>query len=63
MVVVSVSSGVRSAVLTSLTDGVSLRSLVTWRFEGVREPEDLYQVETADLLAKFPPFRSAAPGE
>jgi hypothetical protein len=52
---------VRSAVLASLADGISLRSLGTWRFQGLREPEDLYQVEAADLLAEFPPLRSAAP--
>ena len=34
-----VSSAVRSAVLTSLADGVSLRSLGAWRFQGLREPE------------------------
>jgi class 3 adenylate cyclase len=55
-----VSSAVRSAVLTSLADGVSLRSLGAWRFQGLREPEDLYQVEAADLLADFPPLRSVA---
>ena len=58
-----VSSAVRSAVLGSLADGVSLRSLGVWRFQGLREPEDLYQVEAADLLAEFPPLRSAAPAE
>jgi class 3 adenylate cyclase len=57
-----VSSAVRSAVLTSLADGISLRSLGTWRFQGLREPEDLYQVEAADLLADFPPLRSVQPG-
>jgi class 3 adenylate cyclase len=57
-----VSSAVRSAVLASLADGVSLRSLGTWRFQGLREPEDLYQVEAADLLADFPPLRSVQPG-
>jgi class 3 adenylate cyclase len=55
------SSAVRSAVLSSLADGISLRSLGAWRFQGLREPEDLYQVEAADLLAEFPPLRSAAP--
>jgi class 3 adenylate cyclase len=58
-----VSSAVRSAVLTSLADGVSLRSLGAWRFQGLREPENLYQVEAADLLAEFPPLRSVAPAE
>ena len=53
------SSSVRSAVLESLADGIGLRSLGAWRFQGLREPEDLYQVEAADLLAEFPPLRSA----
>jgi len=53
------SSAVRSAVLESLAAGVRLRSLGTWRFQGLREPEELYQVEAADLLAEFPPLRSA----
>jgi class 3 adenylate cyclase len=57
-----VSSAVRSAVLTSLADGVSLKSLGTWRFQGLREPENLYQVESADLLADFPPLRAVQPG-
>jgi class 3 adenylate cyclase len=52
------SSAVRSAVAESLAEGVSLRSLGSWRFEGLREPEDLYQVEAADLLADFPPLRT-----
>jgi class 3 adenylate cyclase len=56
-----VSSAVRSAVLASLADGVRLRSLGAWRFQGLREPQDLYQVETADLLTDFPPLRSADP--
>lgn len=52
------SSAVRAAVLESLAEGVSLRSLGSWRFEGLREPEDLYQVEAADLLADFPRLRT-----
>ena len=56
-----VSSAARSAVRGSLSDGLSLRSLGAWRFQGLREPEQLYQVEAADLLADFPPLRSAAP--
>jgi class 3 adenylate cyclase len=51
------SSAVRSAVLESLAEGISLRNLGSWRFEGLREPEELYQVESADLLADFPPLR------
>jgi class 3 adenylate cyclase len=56
-----VSSAMRSAVLTSLADGVSLRSLGAWRLQGLREAEDLYQVEAPDLPASFPPLRSVAP--
>jgi class 3 adenylate cyclase len=55
------SSAVYSGVRESLADGVSLRSLGAWRFPGLREPEDLYQVEAADLIADFPPLRSAEP--
>jgi class 3 adenylate cyclase len=56
-----VSSAVRAAVIESLGDGVSLRSLGAWRFQGLPEPLDLFQVEAADLLADFPPLRSAVP--
>jgi class 3 adenylate cyclase len=55
------SSAVRSAVLESLADGVRLTSLGTWRFQGLREPQHLFQVEAADLLSDFPPLRSGDP--
>jgi class 3 adenylate cyclase len=54
-----VSSPVRAAVIDSLPDGVSLRSLGAWRFRGLPEPVDLFQVDAADLPADFPPPRSA----
>jgi class 3 adenylate cyclase len=54
-----VSSAVGAAVNDSLRDGVSLRSLGAWRFRGLPEPVELFQVEAADLLADFPPPRSA----
>ena len=57
------SSAVRSAVLESLADGVTLRSLGAWKLQGLREHETLYQVEAADLLADFPPLRSVARAE
>jgi class 3 adenylate cyclase len=57
------SSAVRAAVLESLAEGVSLRSLGAWRFRGLPEPMDLFQVEAADLLADFPPLRSAVPAQ
>ncbi len=53
------SSAVRATVIESLADGVGLSSLGAWRFHGLPEPIDLFQVEAADLLADFPPPRSA----
>ena len=54
-----VSSAVRTAVAESLANGVSLRSLGAWRFNGLPEPVDLFQLQTHDLIADFPPPRSA----
>jgi class 3 adenylate cyclase len=54
-----VSSAVRAAVLESLSDGVTLSSLGTWRFRGLPEPVVLYQVGAPDLRIDFPPLRSA----
>ena len=56
------SSAVRAAVVDSLPDGVSLRSLGAWRFRGLPEPIDIFQADAADLPADFPPLRSALPG-
>ena len=55
------SSAVREAVDGSLPHGVTVRSLGAWRFRGLPEPLDLFQVEAADLHADFPPLRSAIP--
>ena len=55
------SSSVRNAVIDSLADGVGLREIGAWRFRGLPEPVDLFQVEAADLLSDFPPLRSATP--
>jgi class 3 adenylate cyclase len=55
------SSAVRGEVHESLPDGVSLRGIGGWRFRGLPEPIDLFQVEAADLLSDFPPLRSAVP--
>ena len=57
------SSAVRAAVAESLADGVDLRGIGAWRFRGLREPVELFQVEAADLLSDFPPPRSAAPAD
>jgi class 3 adenylate cyclase len=55
------SSAVHAAIADSLEDGVRLRSLGAWRFRGLREPMELFQVEAADLPSEFPPLRSAMP--
>jgi class 3 adenylate cyclase len=55
------SSAVRAAVHESLPDGVSLKSLGSWRFRGLPEPVHLFQTEAADLRADFAPLRSAIP--
>jgi class 3 adenylate cyclase len=57
------SSAVRAALLESLPDGVSLRGLGPWRFRGLPEPVELFQVEAPDLLIDFPPLREAAPAK
>jgi class 3 adenylate cyclase len=55
------SAAVRSAVLDSLPDGVTLTDLGAWRFRGLPEPIAMYQVEAPDLPHEFPPLRSAVP--
>jgi class 3 adenylate cyclase len=55
------SSAVRVAVPEPLPDGVSLRGLGPWRFRGLPEPIDMFQVDAPGLLADFPPLRSAVP--
>jgi class 3 adenylate cyclase len=57
------SSAVRAAVLDSLAEGVSLRSLGAWRFRGLPEPMELFQVDTPDLRGDFPALRSAIPAK
>ncbi|MFL5928329.1 MAG: DUF6582 domain-containing protein [Gaiellaceae bacterium] len=52
------SSAVHAALRDALDDGVTLKSLGDWRFQGIRDPESLYQVLAADLLGEFPPLRS-----
>jgi class 3 adenylate cyclase len=59
------SSAVRGAVGDSLPVDVSLNSLGSWRFRGLPEPVELFQVHAPDLVTDFPPLRAAvrAPGE
>jgi class 3 adenylate cyclase len=55
------SSAVRSAVVDALPVGVSLKELGAWRFRGLPEPVELFQVQAPDLPTQFPPLRSAEP--
>ncbi len=54
------SAAVRSAVVDSLPDRSGLRSLGPWRFQGLPDPIELFQVDVVGLPSKFPPPRSAA---
>jgi class 3 adenylate cyclase len=53
-----VSSASRAAVADALADGLRLRSLGSWRFRGLRDPHELFQVEAHGLATKFPPLRA-----
>jgi class 3 adenylate cyclase len=57
------SSAVHSAVVETLGDGISLSNLGAWRFRGLPEPVELFQVHAPDLLVEFPPLRSAVRAE
>ena len=54
------SGAVRAAVSDSLSEGVGLRSLGAWRFQGLPEPVELFQVEAPGLESEFPPPRAAS---
>ena len=41
-----------------LGEGLRLRSLGSWRFQGLREPHELFQVEAHGLATTFPPLRA-----
>jgi len=51
------SAPTRAALMDELADGVTLRELGRWRFQGLREPEELFQVDDDE----FPPLRAAEP--
>jgi class 3 adenylate cyclase len=55
------SAAVRAAVADSLPDDVGLSGIGAWRFRGLPEPVELFQVEAPDLHSDFPAPRSAAP--
>ena len=54
-----VSRAVRTAVAETLAEAVELRELGAWRFQGLAQPMQLYQVCVADLPAEFAAPRSA----
>jgi class 3 adenylate cyclase len=52
-----VSGATRTALASSMPDGVRLRSLGRRRMSGLSQPVPLYQVGAAGLRASFPPLR------
>lgn len=55
-----VSSATRAGLGEGLAEDVRLKSLGSWRFQGLRDAEELFQVVAAGLSARFPPPRAAA---
>jgi class 3 adenylate cyclase len=55
-----ISSAGRDALGSSLPDGIALKSLGTWRLNGLRESMELLQVGADDLPGDFPPPRPVA---
>jgi len=53
------SSAVRKAIGDELPHEVELRELGAWRFRGLPEPIEIFQVNAPDLPSEFPPLRSA----
>jgi class 3 adenylate cyclase len=57
---VLLSGTVHDAAADSLDEGINLKSLGSWRFEGLPEPIAIYQADEAGRPPKFPPLRSGA---
>jgi class 3 adenylate cyclase len=57
------SGAVRSAMADELPDGLGLTPLGAWRFRGLPEPIEIFQVSAPGLVDGFPPLRSATPVE
>ncbi len=55
------SSAVRARVRDSLPEHVGLRSLGAWRFRGLPEPLEIFEVAAPGLSGEHPPLRSATP--
>ena len=62
-----VTAAVREAIDGRGPADIRLRGIGSYELRGLRQPQQLFQVEAADLPAEFPPLRSAAavtaPGE
>jgi class 3 adenylate cyclase len=54
-----VSAATRAAALDAVGDRLSLHSLGSWRFQGLRDAEELYQLDADGLVGEFPPPRAA----
>jgi class 3 adenylate cyclase len=52
------SAAVQSALADPPGDGLTLTSLGSWRFQGLPDAVELYQVGAEGLLSEFPPLRS-----
>jgi len=48
-----------SAVRSALTEDVALLGLGTWRFRGIPDALEMFEVHAPGLLDRFPPLRSA----
>lgn len=55
------SSAARESLAERLAEGIALRSLGRFSLYGLAEPETLFQVDAADLRAKFPRPRTLGP--
>jgi class 3 adenylate cyclase len=55
------SAAVRSALSDPLPEDVALKELGSWRFRGLPEPIEVFQVEAPGLLDEFPPLWSGEP--
>ncbi len=53
-----ISSAARSALEGGLADGLAFRALGRYMLAGLPEPADLFQVEAAGLIVKFPRLRA-----
>ena len=54
-----VSSAAAGVIRDALAEGVTLRSLGRWHFQGLPDAEELHQVDVAGLRGEHPPPRAA----